>query len=158
MIWSKIESCGVVVLASVLLFCVLFYGYKRFLDGTVINPVMMYDTRSLRADKEVYRPGEVVSVFLDLAKLRDVPGRITWSLVDGRVFPYATRELRYPVGSYEKWVALDKERLPTSNLVPDGAYHFEAVVEKDVNPFRTVYYRLVTDSFKISCKAQEDHQ
>jgi hypothetical protein len=135
-----------------ILFVTLVGGWMVYIDGTIVNPPMLYDSTLLRTDRVEYAPGDVVSVYLDVSKLRDVPGRITWQLVNGRVFPYATRELRYPVGAYEKWYALESERLPTANLTEGDAYHYEALVEKDVNPLRTVTYKLRTVDFRIRSK------
>lgn len=136
-------------MSGMLFLLILVFGYLKVLDGTYVNPPMVYDGGMLKTDRDVYAPGDVVSVFIDCAKLRAVPGRITWQLVNGRIFPYATRDLSYAVGSYEKWVTLDKERLPTANLIEDGEYHYEAVVEKQVNPLRTVTYVLRTVDFRI---------
>jgi hypothetical protein len=149
MILEIIKDWFIVAGSSVLLVFALLYGYMTCIDGVHVNPPIVYEATVLPVDKDVYAPGDVVSIYMDATKLRDVPGRVTWHLVNGRVFPYATRDLNYPTGTYEKWIALDKEPLPTANLIEGEAYHYEAVVEKDVNTLKTIYYKLRTVDFKI---------
>jgi len=151
MIWRKIESCGVAVLAGLLFVTLLWVGFLTFVDGTHYNPPVVYESLVLNTDKTEYAPGDVVSVFLDVYKGRNTEGCVTWSLVNGRVFPYVKRLLGSPSGTYEKWVALTRESLPTANLGPEGTmYHFEALVEYRVNPLRVVTYKLKTTPFKIT--------
>jgi len=140
-----------IIMAWLLFVIILVVGYMTCLDGTWINPPVVYDSLYLATDKTEYEAGDVVSVFIDVYKGRNIEGSITWSLVNGRVFPYAKRRLGWPSGVYEKWVALSNEVLPTSNLGPTGAmYHFEALVEYRVNLLRIVTYKLQTTSFKIN--------
>jgi hypothetical protein len=151
MMWRKIEAVGVVVLAGLLFIATLVFGFLMFVDGTIWNPPVIYDTTTLPTDRTEYMAGGLVSVFLDVSKLRNISGCITWSLVNGRVYPYAKRALPSPYGTYEKWFELSNERLPTDNLgPPDTLYHFEALVEYKVNPLRTVTYKLRTTPFKIT--------
>ena len=151
MMWRKIEAVGVVVVAGLLFVLTLVTGFLMFIDGTIYNPPVIYDSIILPTDRTEYAPGETVSVFLDVYKARDLEGKITWSLVNGRVFPYAKRSLTSASGTYEKWYALSNEKLPTANLEPpDALYHYEALVEYRVNPLRVVTYKLKTTPFKIS--------
>jgi hypothetical protein len=159
MIWRKVEATGVVVLAGLLFLAIMIFGYLMFIDGTLCSPPLIYETQILRTDKDVYHPGDVVSVFLDVYKARDIQGFVTWELVNGRVFPYARRELQSPSGSYEKWFPLENEALPTANLEhPDTLYHFQALVEYPVNKLRTVTYKLVTTPFRIIPRDLKENQ
>lgn len=149
--WQKIQACSVALLAGWLLVAMLVLGFLMFVDGTLWNPPVVYETTTFLTDRTEYDPGSIVSVFLDLYKSRDISGKITWSLVNGRVYPYATRPLPSPSGPYEKWFTLKEERLPTSNLGPPGTmYHYEALVEYRVNPLRVVTYKLKTTPFLIT--------
>jgi hypothetical protein len=151
MLWRKIEAAGVAVLAGLLFLATLVVGFMMFVDGTIWNPPVVYDTLILPTDKTEYQPGSIVSVFLDVSKNRNIGGNVTWSLVNGRVFPYSRRSLHSPMGAYEKWYTLINERLPTDNLgLPGSVYHFEALVEYQVNPLRVVTYKLRTTPFTIS--------
>jgi hypothetical protein len=150
MIWRKIESLGVVVLAGLLFVAILVFGFLMFIDGTTYDPPVVYDSLILNTDKTEYPAGGIVTVFLDVYKSRNIPGCVTWSLINGRVFSYAKRPLHSPAGAYEKWYTLLNERLPVDNVgPPDSLYHFEALVEYRVNPIRTVTYKLRTTPFKI---------
>ena len=150
MMWKKVEAIGVVVLAGLLFIAMLVFGFLMFVDGTLYNPPVVYDSLILPTDRTEYAAGGTVTVFLDVYKSRDIEGCITWSLVNGRVFPYAKRKLPSPSGVYEKWFPLTYERLPTDNLgPPDSMYHFEALVEYRVNPLRVVAYKLKSTPFKI---------
>jgi hypothetical protein len=156
MMWRRVGAVGVAGLAGLLFVAMLFVGYMMFLDGTAFNPPVIYETLLLQTDRTEYAPGATVSVLLDVYKARDIKGYITWSLVNGRVFPYASRCLPSPSGTYEKWFELKNEKLPTANLEPpDTTYHFEALVEYRVNPLRVVTYKLKTTPFKISHKGDD---
>lgn len=156
MIWKRVEATGVAVLAGLLFIATMVLGWMLVIDGTYYNPPVVYESTYLNTDKTEYSPGDVVSVFMDLYKGRNIEGCVTWSLVNGRVFPYAKRKLGSPAGVYEKWYALESEKLPTANLgSSESMYHFEALVEYQVNRLKTVTYKLKTSSFKIVPKVSQ---
>jgi len=152
---EKVKTTGVVILAGLLFIATVVFGFLMVVDGEYWNPPVVYETKYLNTDKTEYAPGDVVSVFLDVYKGRNIEGCVTWSLVNGRVFPYAKRKLGSPEGTYEKWYALTNEKLPTANLTDGGQYHFEALVEYRVNPLRTVTYKLKTTPFRIIQPAKD---
>lgn len=155
MIFKKLEAIGVVVLAFLLFVAILVFGFLLYVDGTLYRPPVVYDSTILPTDRTEYRAGDIVSVHLDVSKNRNIEGCVTWSLVNGRVFPYAKRKLSSPAGAYEKWFTLSNEPLPTANLNSNGTYHYEALVEYRVNPLRVVTYKLKTTPFKIVQEASQ---
>ena len=125
MIWRKIESCGVAVLAGLLFVVTLVIGYMMFLDGTIVNPVVIYENTTLEVDKGIYAPGEVVMARNQFYKHRNIKGTMKWNLVDHVVTPYVSKEVSLPAGVSDIWFPV--ERLPDRGCKKGHMYHFRVI-------------------------------
>jgi hypothetical protein len=145
MIWRKVLAIDVTVLAGLLFVAMMVFGYLAFLDGSVVGPVVTYETQVLPTDAKTYAPGDAVLARVQFLKHRDIVGEMKWNLVNHRVYPYASRVISIPHGVVDAWFPV--EHLPTG--CAEGEYHFEGIVSYRVNPLRVVSYQLRTDPFLI---------
>lgn len=153
MILQKLEVWGIVILAGLLFILTMLFGWMLFIDGTIWNPVVTYESKVLETDKSIYAPGDIVYAHIEFFKSRDLVGEQKWNLVNGRILPYATRQVSMPSGVTEKWIMIEK--LPQCET---GEYHFEGLSTYQVNPFRTVSYKLKTKPFRIMPNNGPEHQ
>lgn len=139
-----------VLVGTSMLLCVALWvsGYLVFLDGTVFNPVVTYETPEFPVSKSIYAPGEIVEARRQFAKHRNLKGTIKWSLVNHRIIPYTSREIALPVGIIDAWSPV--ERLP--DVLESGEYHFEGLICYQVNPLRVVSYPIKTERFRVMPK------
>lgn len=131
-------------LTTFLLVCMMVLGWLLFVDGTLVNPVIVHESEVLETDRGFYKPGDIVYAKMEFYKARNIVGELRWNLVDGRIFPYAPRAIAMPVGIVEKWVPVEK--LPGCE---SGEYHFEGIASYRVNPIRVVTVKLRTKPFNI---------
>jgi hypothetical protein len=148
--YRKIEAWGVVVLSGLLFVAMIVMGWMMFVDGTIWRPVITYDNSLLETDKTIYAPGDLVYAKVEFYKSRDLVGEQKWNLVNGRVFAYASRKVSIPSGVTEKWMLIEK--LPHCEK---GEYHFEGLSTYQVNPLRSISYKLKTRPFMILPEAPE---
>jgi hypothetical protein len=142
---SKIRDWMLVIASGFLLVSVLVVGYLMFLDGSVIDPVIQYESTMLPVQHSIYSPGDVVVARIQFYKSRDIVGEMKWNLVNHRIYPYSSKQISMPMGVAD--IDFPVEKLPEGCAL--GTYHFEGLVSYRVNPLRVVTYRLKTESFQI---------
>jgi hypothetical protein len=153
MVWQKVEAWGVVILAGLLFLAMIVIGWMMFIDGTIWRPVIVYESTLLETDKSIYSPGDLVYARIEFYKSRNLVGEQKWNLVDGRIFPYASRKVSIPSGVTDKWVLIEK--LPNCET---GEYHFEGLSTYQVNPLRSISYKLKTKPFRIMPSGMKEGQ
>lgn len=146
-ILRAIRDWAIVVSSVVLLTLVFLVGYLMLLDGTVINPVITYETMVFPVDKSIYAPGDMVVARNRFYKSRDLMGTMRWNLVNHKIQEYATKDISLPMGVHDIWFPIEK--LPNTSCGNGGEYHFEGLVEYQVNPLRTITYKISTEPFRI---------
>lgn len=146
---SAIKTWAMVGFSMLLCVTIWVLGYMVFLDGTVFNPVVTYDTQTFQTNKSIYEPGDMVEARRQFAKHRDIKGKIQWSLVNHRIISYTTKELALPTGVIDAWSLVEK--LP--EVLESGEYHFEGLLCYQVNPLRVVSYPIRTEPFLVMPKA-----
>jgi hypothetical protein len=147
-----VRDWSVVMMAGLLLVAVLACGYLMFLDGTVIDPVIRYESKLLPVQHSIYSPGDVVVARIQFYKGRDVVGEMKWNLVNHRIYPYAPKKISMPMGVAD--VDFPIEKLPDGCAL--GTYHFEGLVSYRVNPLRVITYQLKTEPFQIMPPAAKE--
>ena len=131
---------------AVVVFGALLFGYWFFLDEQ-IKPTLTFnnDITQYETDKKVYQPGEIVSVYVDFCKHRDVTGNSTWVLVDTIKLFYPEKNSRAPKGCYEGWV--EAVRLPT--IVDPGLFYLDGTSYQQINPIKRTTTEFKTEEFNI---------
>jgi hypothetical protein len=160
---AVVYEWAVVVLAMAVVLITFGGIWFGFLDGQVVNipvtfnaphpydyPVPKHnDFPSMeithKTTKTSYKPGEMVSAYVDIVKIRPEPGRLQWQLMDKRFYPYVPRLGVVPVGHHHMVVQVEKIPLH----VPPGQYHFSGSVVYDVNFLKSVYIPIRTNCFQV---------
>jgi hypothetical protein len=134
-----------------------------FLDGQVVNvpikfndphvfayPATDHAERPAReithlTTKNSFRPGEMVTAYVDIVKYRKEPGVLQWQLMDQRFYPYVRRNGVIPLGHHHMIVEIEKIPLH----VPPGQFHFSGTVTYKVNFLRDIHIPIKTNCFQV---------
>lgn len=130
----------------------LLLAYWNVLDGTRIRPIIKFDqTLNLKTEKDVYRAGDIVRVYLSYCKYRDLDASFTTALIDHSLTLYGTEDL--PQTGNSHITGCVKDRLVDWETIPPTAYpstyHFTRLIKYQSNPARIVEFRLQTQNFEI---------
>lgn len=122
------------------------FSYWLFLDA-VVNPPLTFnnDPLNYEIDKQVYKRGENVNVYVDFCKNREATGRTTWRLVDTVQFFFPEKTSSAAPGCYEGWLTI--ATIP--QVVATGTYHLEGTGYVSINPLKEVQYEYKTEQFLI---------
>lgn len=137
----------ILVVVFVLGFSYLFY--EVFLNG-VVNPVLKFNTdpMSMPTDKLSYKPGEIVSVEIDVCKKRNIEATAQWALVDGFLVDYPSYTISVEPSCIKVWHPIGE--VPTGNFIQkNDVVHVEGWVKYKLNDFNTQVYRLRSKEFTI---------
>ena len=160
---------------AVIVISLLVYAYLIFLDGTVINPVDVYDqpkietitgsdyftpmpmgdvggVYSAKTDKLSYKEGEEVFITLSFCKYRgDQAPIVKWSFIDDRVV-----SLDYRNGNISETGCYRNIRVLVGTIPPANQFSDSSKISlhgtisyKKINPFRTVSYLIISNNFSI---------
>jgi len=158
-----IYEWAVVAMAAAILFLTIAGTWLEFIDGSLMNvPVVFYDPHVLTfpipehtdrlstgvthlTTKSSWQPGEMVTAYVDVTKLRSEPGKLQWQLMDQRFYPYVGRDGVLPVGHHHQVVNIEKIPLH----VPPGQYHFSGTVSYEINFMKTIYIPIRTNCFQV---------
>ena len=128
------------------------YGYWQFLDGTLINPIIIVytDRMNYPTDKTVYKAGDTVNIEISFCKLREIPANFNVHFVDSIILAIPQSVASVPKGCYGQ----DKKyALPIATISPDidmrGNWRIEGTVSYKVNPIRTISFNIRTQPFDI---------
>jgi len=126
------------------------FGYWYFLDG-VINPIYTYasDPMNVQTDKKEYHRGETIHLNYEFCKLRRIPAKVTWTLVDGQVVLFSPVVKDIALGCYGKDKPYWTGAVVIPENVPTGVWHLEGMVEYQVNPVKTISSDRKTNEFTI---------
>lgn len=120
-------------------------GYFYFLDGSLVNKILVLRTDPV-TEREAYHPGEDVAMHLSYCKYRNLPALVEWTLIDDTITFYSPAiRSTSQVGCFDKLVPI--ETLPKT-LAP-GTYHFAGTLTYRANGIKTVVFQLKTNEFKI---------
>lgn len=151
-----------------------FLGYEKFLDGSFVNPIVVhdmprvevpYDTNyftpipfgsvlgiyQIKTDKESYKPGEEVFVYLTLCKYREITPTVRWSFINDTVADLGPRIGQlYEPGCYKnKRISIGSVPDELRSSLPGSKYQLHGTITYSVNPIRKVSYLLVSNYFTI---------
>lgn len=126
--------------------CILFY-YQN-IDGTWNPPITFQtDQMALKTDKEIYRPGDTISIQNSICKKKNYVVHTTWKLVDDVVISFpdqGTRIVKVECVK-DRWFEIGK--IP--QFASRGTNHLEAVAEMKINPLRTEYFNFRSQNFTV---------
>lgn len=165
-----IVLCLAIIVASLALLT-----YDMFLDGTVFNPVTTYllptvetpvdsayfspmpvgavaGIYQVKTDKDSYKPGDTVYVFLSFCKHTDETPVVRWSFINDIVGDLGYRQGKiYEPGCYTN-VKVPIGNVPSELSVASEKSHYSlhGIVTHAVNPFRKISYLLISNTFTIN--------
>ena len=161
---EKLNSWPMVIIAGLLLLLSCVGFFMANLDGTAVNPIVTFnkphrpelprysvDTPvcpggvTHQTTKSSYNRGDVVEVYVNLTKHRNLPAIVQWNLMDARFYPYVARRGVLPVGDQELVVPVEK--IPMH--IPSGEYYFTGTVTYQVNFLRQLVFTIKTNKFMV---------
>ena len=96
------------------------------------TPLVTSNKTTIKVDKQVYYPGDVITYYVDYCKTRLMPMTVHRSLVDGFIVNYTPVETDPPVGCH----TTISSSLTIPSYIPKGVYHIEANLTGKINPLR----------------------
>jgi hypothetical protein len=147
MLYRRIESTTLVVIASCVLLAFLVSGWMMFLDGTWPTPVVTYAQDVFPTTQYRYKPGDVVTARIKATKTRDLVGTVHWTMEDTSQPPvqFNPRPLSLGKGCWD--VDRPIETIP-KNTEP-GVYRMRGIVTYPVNELRTINFSVKTSDFMV---------
>lgn len=161
-------------LLAIIVVCLMFLGYEKFFDGTIIDPVekinmpqaeISYGTEyftpmpqgqvlgiyQVSTDKNSYKPGEEILVSLSLCHNRRITPTVRWSFINDIAAALPARSGNITeIGCYKN-IRVPIGRLPDefSAALPSSKYQLHGTVDFQVNPIRKVSYLVVSNFFTV---------
>ena len=128
----------------------LILGYLRFLDGTIIKPVMDFGTGTyqFQTASNEYSAGDQVQVqSREFCKKRNVTATTSYVLENHLLLPYIEKQTNIPTGCYEGDKVIDLIQLP--EFISIGTFSIRGTTCYEVNPIREICYPFTTNQFEI---------
>lgn len=123
--------------------------YWAFFDGDIVHKVIEFENPTqLKPEKDTYRPGELVRVYMTFCKYRNVTPTFESAIVNQVLTPYPPRQGTLGTTGCYKDLLVDLETIPV-NAHP-GTYHFNRVLHYPSNPLRSITVELRTTNFTIN--------
>lgn len=122
--------------------------YLNTLDTIIFPPVTFHtDQMNLKTDKDVYNPGDFVSIQNSLCKNRNYAVHTTWRLLNGTVitFPDQGSKIASMGCVTDKWFAIGQ--IPA--YATKGAHHLEGVSELQLNSQKKIYLNFRSQVFDV---------
>jgi hypothetical protein len=142
---TKLKRIYIWTCLSIITLCTILYGYWYFIDGEFVNIPIKTDTFIVQTEKDVYRIGDPVAVRWNYCKGVDTTSTISINLIDGIVYmlpnTYSTRE----IGCYDSYTVVTE--IPKA--IPPGNYHLSSIVHFDINPVKSIDYKVSSNKFII---------
>jgi hypothetical protein len=142
---KKFKSAYIWTCLGIITTGIALYGYWYFIDGVFINIPLIVKTDIVQTDKQVYKIGEPVAVKWNYCKGVNTTSTISINLIDGIVYmlpnTYSTRE----IGCYDSYTVVTE--IPKA--IPPGNYHLSSIVHFDINPVKSIDYKVSSNTFKI---------
>jgi hypothetical protein len=169
--WGKIYEISVVCLSICIVLFTIGTIWFSFINGVIFNkPVEFNDPHPFEYPigghvekpardithltvKNFYKPGEMVTAYVDVNKHTNIPGSLQWQLMDRRFYPYVSRKGVLLEGHTHQIVNI--ERIPLH--VPPGQYHFSGSVSYDMPLGPDVHIPLRTNCFQIIDENKPDY-
>ena len=124
--------------------CILFF-YK-FIDGEYYNPVLTFKSNVAETDKTEYKSSDLVMVYWNFCKNRDLVSRINISMIDDIVIVIPEVKQNLPIGCYDG-KSVFQIKIP--QIVHAGDFVTHVSLTYEVNPMRTIIYQLESKPFKV---------
>jgi hypothetical protein len=135
----------------VMILVALVATWWSFIDGSVVNPPIVYWSGSFGIQDGTYRPGDVALIRLAATKHRDIRGRVHWTMVregaqgSNYAIHFEPRSASLGIGYND--VIIPVLTIPAN--CPPGRYHLHGYAEYSVNPIRTVTFPMTSNSFEV---------
>lgn len=136
-------------LKSILSFIVLggmMLVYFRFLDGTVVHPVVSFSSMTIQTEKNTYKAGEIIRAKISFCKYRKITPTVTDTLVG--TFPtfYLPKFITIgEIGCKDEFIELEQIS-PNKTL---GIYHLNRELIYKPTYLRSIKYYLTTNDFEV---------
>ena len=134
------------------MFVALLCAYAFWLiaiDGDYYKPVIEYWPGCFTPSKEVFHPGEEITLRTIATKNRTLVGQVSWSLVNTKTHQVIASFLTRPTVMKKGY----NDAVVTVAIAPlhieDGEYFMSGMVTYAVNPLKEVAYSLESAPFKI---------
>lgn len=131
-------------------------GYLRFIDGTLLRPVIDLDQTSFehQTTQQVYTAGDRIEIkSRQFCKLRDVEAEGNFVLHDGVILPFVEKTVNIPVGCYDGGKLLTLVELPEFIGGHGETYMIKGTTCYRVNPIRKICYPFTTNLFTVNKKS-----
>lgn len=122
--------------------------YSTNIDGSWPKPFIQYWDGCFSSIEARYKPGDPVRLRIVATKQNHLAGDVSWSMVNQQtreVTYFATRQTVLDAGFNDTIVRIG---VVPAKIEP-GLYSLKGLVSYNVNPFRTITYRLQSDQFTI---------
>lgn len=123
--------------------------YMNTLDALLFPPITTFtDQMKLKTDKDVYKPGDIVSIQNSFCKNRNYTAVTTWKLLDGTVITFpSTGSKVSTVGCVtNKWFVIGQIPLYATHDI----HHLEATTEIQVNSQKKIYLNFRSQDFLVN--------
>jgi hypothetical protein len=142
--------------SAALIFAALVCAWWSFIDGSLVNPPIIYWPGSFSIVAGSYRPGDVVQIRLVATKITDSRGRVHWTMIsEGN--QGSNYVIHFEVRSTSLGPGYSDAIIPVLTLplnCPPGRYHLHGYAEYEANPIRTISISMTSDSFEVLKDAQ----
>jgi hypothetical protein len=130
-------SLGIIITAAVL---IIAWVLIQLWPVTVLKP----NTQPYKILTPKVKVGDQVIYLVDVCKYKNVQGTIERTFVDDVRYPSITS-----IGNIKPGCTKTKVSVQVPNFVVPGIYHLELNASYKINPFRTDFYQLSTETFEV---------
>jgi hypothetical protein len=164
--WEKMKITKRAYTTGLIIFIVVGYSflfYLQQLDGTAISPVYEFPkdtlitdfpdtthmknigayknligTYSIKTDKSLYAPGEMIYVSMSFCKFRSLDATIQWSFLDGTVITLPEEPDQFTTPACYNNVLVPTVRVPIEAKLKWSEIHLQGYTSVKVNSLRTI--------------------
>lgn len=122
--------------------------YFNTLDEAIFPPfTFKTDQMNLKTDKDLYHPGDAVSIQNSFCRNRNFTVVSTWKLFNGTVitFPSSGVKVVTAMCVKDQWFVIGT--IPS--YATKGTHHLEATAEVQLNPQKKVYLNFKSQNFDV---------
>ena len=109
-------------------------GHRKWIDDIKVAP------------NTVVKTGDILKFHWSYCKHRDIAGKVQMKFIDTIQYNLREYQSKRDVGCNDP-LAITSLRVP--EILPPGDYTLEQIITYEINPLRTVSYKLHSNSFRI---------
>ena len=149
--WHTVLVCLAILLVVGIL---SYFAYLTFFQGS--DPITFRNI-PFPTDKDIYYPGEKISLFISFDKHTDAAATAYFTLVNGEHYNNAPQTMRTCgkecIGDYWFYEVVE---IPI--YAKPGIYHVEGYAEYAVNPLRTIGVKFRSATFEVRELSEKQEQ